>query len=194
MYKDKTIADYNQLLASKAAVPGGGNALPMVGATACALCEMAANVTLAKYGDDFDYAGELSANLKLLTMCRNRLQTLADDDSVAFSNILAAMRLPKETEQQATERKAELQKQYHKSALVPIEVMQVAARALGLAQKCLPYLYKYVASDAEIGISLLRAVICNSMHNVTANTSLIADDNLRTRLDKEAKYVVDTIR
>lgn len=193
MFKDKSIADYGEILASKAAVPGGGSALPVVGAYACALVEMAANVTLAKFGDDYDYAGELTSNLKLLSMCREKLYRLADDDSVAFTNILTAMRLPKDTEDQIAVRKTELQKQYHKAALVPLEVMQVAKRALDIAQKCMPYFYKYVQSDGIIGADLLRAVIRNSVCNVKANTSLITDDNLRERLDKETAFVADGI-
>ena len=88
---------------------------------------------------------------------------------------------------------SELQKQYHKSALVPLEVMQVCRRALGCIEKCKPYIYKYVASDGVIGADLLRTVIRNSVENVTANTSLIVDDNLRTRLDKEAESIVKGI-
>lgn len=193
MFKDNSISEYGEMLAGKAAVPGGGSALPVVGAYACALVEMAANVTLAKYGADYDYAGELSANVKLLTMCRERMYRLADDDSVAFTNILTAMRLPKGTDEEIAKRKSELQKQYHKAALVPLEVMQVAKRALDIAQKCMPYFYKYVESDGIIGADLLRAVVRNSICNVKANTSLITDDNLRNRLDKEAQFVADSI-
>ena len=193
MFKDKSIGEYCDLLAGKAAVPGGGSALPMVGAYACALCEMAVNVTLNKYGDGYEYADMLVANLKVLGMCRAKLYALSDDDSVAFGNILSAMRLPKDTEEQIAHRKSELQKQYHKSALVPLEVMQVCRRALDCAEKCKPYIYKYVASDSVIGADLLRTVIRNSVENVTANTSLIVDDNLRTRLDKEAESIVKGI-
>ena len=154
---------------------------------------MAVNVTLNKYGDDYEYIDVLVSNLKVLGMCRAKLYALSDDDSVAFGNILSAMRLPKDTEEQIAHRKSELQKQYHKSALVPLEVMQVCRRALDCAEKCKPYIYKYVASDGVIGADLLRTVIRNSVENVTANTSLIVDDNLRTRLDKEAESIVKGI-
>ena len=50
-----------------------------------------------------------------------------------------------------------------------------------------------MASDGVIGADLLRTVIRNSVENVTANTSLIVDDNLRTRLDKEAESIVKGI-
>lgn len=193
MFKDKTIAQYNELLASKASVPGGGSALPMVGAFACSLVEMAANVTLNKYGQQYEYAGELTANLKILAMCKNRLYQLADEDSVAFTNILAAMRLPKDTADQQSEQKNQLQKQYHKSALVPIEVMQVVKRALDCADKIAPYLYAYVASDGTIGADLMRCVVKNSIENVVANTSLIEDEQLRVRLNKQAKGICESV-
>ncbi len=193
MFKDNSIEQYNNLLASKAATPGGGSALPLVATYACSLAEMAANVTLSKYGEDYDYAEQLHSAVKLLQMSKNKLYMLADDDSAAFDNIIAAMRLPKETEQQVAWRKAALQKQYHKAALVPLEVMQLCRRALDCVEKAMPYMYKYVASDAVIGASLLKSVIVNSKHNVEANTSLIADDNLRQRLEKEAAFAMQGI-
>lgn len=185
MFKDKTIEQYNDLLASKSPTPGGGSALPVVGAVAVSLAEMAANVTLAKYAD-YEYAEQLAQAVKVLGMCKNKLYSLADEDSVAFEGIVAAMRLPKDTEQQREQRRNALEKQYHKAALVPIEVMQVCRRAVDCIEKCMPYFYAYVASDAVIGVDLLKTVIADSKHNVLANTSLISDQTLKHRLEREA--------
>ncbi|MBQ8872667.1 MAG: cyclodeaminase/cyclohydrolase family protein, partial [Clostridia bacterium] len=54
-------------------------------------------------------------------------------------------------------------------------------------QPLVPPMYAYVASDAEIGIALLKSVIENSVKNVYANTNLIKDDRLREQLEAQAK-------
>lgn len=186
MFKDYSISDYNKILASDKPAPGGGSALAIVASQACSLVTMAANVTLKKFGEQFDYAPQLTSCVKTMTLCQNTLYRFADEDAAAFERILQAMRLPKDTDEQTKQRKAELQKQYHKAALVPLETMQLCTKAISCAQSVLPYLYKYVASDCEIGISLLQTAVKNNLHNVIANTAMIADEDLKRRLESQA--------
>ena len=181
MYKQMSIEKYNEILASKAPTPGGGNALAMVGAMACSLCQMAIEVTLTKGENDY-----LTNMLPTLKRCIAKLQDLAEDDSVAFDRIIAVSRQVRAGELE----KSALQKEYHKAALVPLEVMQVCKRALDVAEYSKPYLYKYVATDCYIGIDLLKVVIKDSTHNVYANTCLLADQTLKHTLEKQAEDLI----
>lgn len=181
MYKQMSIEKYNEILSSKAPTPGGGNALAMVGAIACSLCQMAVEVTLTKGENEY-----LTNCLPTLKRCVAKLQDLAEDDSVAFDRIIAVSRKVKSGEVE----KSALQKEYHKAALVPLEVMQVCKRALDIAENTKPHLYKYVASDCYIGIDLLKVVIKNCTHNVYANTVLIVDETLKHSLEKQAEDLI----
>ena len=142
---------------------------------------MAVEVTLTKGENEL-----LTSSLSTFKRCIDKLQDLAQEDSTAFEKIIAVSRQVKSGEVD----KSALQKEYHKSALVPIEVMQVCKRALELAENTKPYLYKYVASDCYIGIDLLKVVIKNSLHNVYANTGLIVDETLKHSLEKQAEKLV----
>ena len=184
MFRKLTIEQYNEILSSKAPTPGGGSALAMVGAMACSLCQMAVEVTLTKGKNEY-----LANSLSTFKRCIDKLQDLAQDDSTAFEKILAVSRQVRSGEVD----KSALQKEYHKSALVPIEVMQVCKRALDLAENTKPYLYKYVASDCYIGVDLLKVVIKNSLHNVYANTGLIVDETLKHSLEKQAEDVAGSL-
>ena len=177
-----SIKKYNEILASKAPTPGGGNALAMVGAMACSLCQMAIEVTLTKGENDY-----LANMLPTLKRCIAKLQDLAEDDSVAFDRIIAVSRQVRAGELE----KSALQKEYHKAALVPLEVMQVCKRALDVAKFSKPHLYKYVATDCYIGIDLLKVVIKDSTHNVYANTCLLTDETLKHSLEKQTEDVVN---
>ena len=181
MYKQMSIEKYNEILSSKAPTPGGGNALAMVGAMACSLCQMAVEVTLTKGENEY-----LLNCLPTLKRCVAKLQDLAEEDSVAFDRIIAVSRKVRAGELE----KSALQKEYHKAALVPLEVMQVCKRALDVAEQSKPYLYKYVATDCYIGIDLLEVVIKDSTHNVYANTCLIVDETLKHSLEKQAEDLI----
>lgn len=184
MFKQMTIEKYNEILASKSPTPGGGSALAMVGAMACSLCQMAVEVTLTK--DENEY---LANCLPTLKRCIAKLQDLAQEDADAFQKIIAVSHQVKLGEAE----KSALQKEYHKSALVPIQVMQVCKRALDVAENTKPYLYKYVATDCYIGIDLLKVAIKDSVHNVYANTCLITDEQLKRSLEKQADDVANSL-
>ncbi|MCM1289730.1 MAG: cyclodeaminase/cyclohydrolase family protein [Corallococcus sp.] len=191
MFEKMTIEEYNKILASKAPTPGGGSALAIVGTIACSLVEMSVNVTLAKLKEDDEVYIALSGNASFFARARAKLQQLSDEDAAAFRHIVDCMHLPKDTPERQNARNNELQKAYHKAALVPLDVMQVCCQALQSAQnKVLPLVYKYVASDCKIGIDLFANIIENSMENVYANTCLITDTILRSQLESQGKEIL----
>ena len=191
MFEKMTLEEYNRILASKSPTPGGGSALAVVGAIACSLVEMSINVSLTKLQPQDDEYTLLQGNVTFFARTREKLQQLSNDDAAAFRNIVDCMHLPKDTAEQAEHRAQELQKAYHKAALVPLDVMQVCSIALATAKnKILPFVYKYVASDCKIGIDLFGNIIENSMENVYANTTLITDSELRSRLEAQGKEIL----
>ncbi len=195
MFEKLSIAEYNKILASKAPTPGGGSALAIVGTIACSLAEMAVNVTLTKLDPDDEKAQYLQHSATLFAHARRRLEQLSNDDAEAFRRIIDCTHLPKEDAEQQTYRTNQLQKAYHKAALVPLEVMNVCREALSVAQnRTYPFLYRYVASDCKIGMDLFANIIENSMENVYANTCLIKDKQLAQSLEKQGEQIVATLK
>lgn len=131
---------------------------------------------------------------KVYRQGEKRLQQLANDDATAFDRIIKCLRLPKDTDEDKKRRANSLQSAYHMAALVPLDVMTVCKETLCKAEKVLPYLNKYVASDCVIGIDLLKRVIVNSQENVYANTSLIKDETLKNSLEKQAQSVLQSVQ
>lgn len=196
MFEKMTIEQYNQILASDAPTPGGGSALALVGACGCSLIKMAVEITLNKLQqkdidpDDWQTNNaivSLTNSKSLLERSTKKMFDESNLDADAFKGILNAMRLPKDTDENKKLRTASIQKQYHKAALVPLELMATCSYVINQIQPLVPHMYAYVASDAEIGISLLKSVIENSIKNVYANTNLIKDERLREQLEAQAK-------
>lgn len=194
MFEKLTLAEYNELLASKSPTPGGGSALAIVGTVACSLAEMSVNVTLTKLSEQDENYNYLRHCATLFSRARKRLTQLSDEDAQAFRNIIECNHLPQETTEQQLHRENQQQKAYHKAALVPLEVMRVCREALTVAEtRAYPFLYKYVASDCKIGMDLFANIIENSMENVYANTTLIKDANLRTTLENQGAEIVSSL-
>lgn len=192
MFEQMTIEKYCDILASKAPAPGGGSALAIVGAEACALIEMAINVTLDKMPETDDNYQYLKGELAFCSRARNRLYKLSDDDAEAYGKIVEARKLPKNTDEQTKLRTATLQKAFHKATLVPLELMELCASVMQRASsRVLSRLSKWVASDCEIGISLLKTVVNYSVKNVYGNTCFVHDAELKARLEKQAQAVLN---
>ena len=193
MFEKLTIEEYNKTLASKAPTPGGGSALAQVGAVACSLVEMAINVTLSKPTDN-DTAEYLNRQLDVVARAKRAFYKLSNEDATAFQRIIDALRLPKNTEDEKTARSRELQKAYHRAAIVPLDVMNLCREILKLCKvRVMPYLSKYVSSDCVIAVDLCKTVAKSCMVNVHANTSQIADPTLKNTLEKQGAEIIHEI-
>ena len=195
MFEQLTIEKYNEILSSKAPTPGGGSALAMVGTVACSLVEMAVNVTLAKLEPNDETYQYLQSELKAVERAKTTLYRLSNDDAKAFEQIMAALKLPKSTEDEVKCRKMALQKAYHTSALVPLDVMRVCGDMLQRSElRILPHINKYVSSDCVIAIDLYKTIIRNSSHNVHANTCFITSSELKYLLEKQCEEIMQQIK
>ena len=193
MFEKLTIEEYNNILASNAPTPGGGSALAQVGAIACSLVEMSVNVTLTKPGDP-DREEYLNRQLDVITRAKRAFYKLSNEDATAFQKIIDTLRLPKATDEEKALRTRELQKAYHKAAIVPLDVMSLCREIIKLCKvRVMPYLSKYVSSDCVIAIDLCTTIAKNSLINVHANTELLADPTLKNTLEKQASDILHDI-
>ena len=194
MFEKLTIEKYNEILASKTPTPGGGSALAAVGAIACSLVEMAANVTLAKLDEGSESYDYLQREVKAVERAKAALYRLSNDDATAFEQIITAKKLPKSTEIEAKQRENALQKAYHNAALVPLDVMRVCSDLLTRCElRILPHVNKYVSSDCVIAIDLFRTIVRNSRVNVLANTCFITSPELKTLLERQCEELYKQI-
>lgn len=176
---NKTIKQYTDILQSDTPTPGGGSALAHVGSCAVALILMAINVTKTKLSKKDAYNNEMENVISDLMKLQDKMTTFVDTDTLAFNAILNAMRMPKDTAAQQEARKAELQRQYYRSALLSLDMMKCAVEAYLLADKAIAFADRFVVSDAHIGKSLAKCVAENCTHNVDVNADCIFDTGKR---------------
>ena len=168
-----SLEEFLSRLASQAPTPGGGTAAAAAGAMGAALAEMVAALTLAreKYADAH---GAMRAIAAAAASARTEFLTLAAEDAAAYE-VVAARRLPKDTEPLKAERAARLQTANRRATEVPLATARLAAGLLArlpeLSQKGNPN----AASDAGSAALLLEAAARGALLNVRINLPGVAN-------------------
>jgi formiminotetrahydrofolate cyclodeaminase len=179
-----SLEQFLDALASNAPTPGGGTAAAVAGAMGASLAEMVAALTLSKekYAASHDAMRPIA---EAAQTARQELLGLAREDSEAYESVVAARRLPKETEEQKTERARQIARANKHAAEVPMRTARAAVRLLSalpdLAAKGNPN----AVSDAGAAALLLDACVEAALLNVGINLPGIEDAAFVAQMQRE---------
>ncbi|MGB5478795.1 MAG: cyclodeaminase/cyclohydrolase family protein, partial [Thermoanaerobaculia bacterium] len=160
--------------ASEAPAPGGGSVAAAVGALGSALGTMVANLSAHKRGWDerweefSDWAEQGKA------LCEELLG-LVDEDTAAFEGILAALRLPKSSEAERSERHRALQQATKRAIEVPLQVMQASLKSMKVLEAMAHEGNPASVSDAGVGALCARAAARGAYLNMRINSGDLED-------------------
>ncbi len=179
-------------LASSAPTPGGGSAAAVVGAMAAALVEMVGALTSDRPATAADAVREIAA---AAAARRSELLELAELDASAYQAVIAARRLPRETEAERADRAVRVAEATRAATQIPLRVAEAAADVLTLAHRLAPLGNPHAISDVGVAAQLASASVRGALLNVRINLpSLSPDDPLRPgaaeridRLDASAR-------
>jgi len=169
------IGDFLDALASKSPTPGGGSVAALSGAMAAALMSMVAEVTLPKKKYKV-YEAELRDLAERSKRRILRFRELMQEDVKAFNAVIEAMRLPKDTPEQAKVREERLREALLGAADVPRRVGMEALEMLREMQGLHGKLYKFVVSDLAVAASMARAAVEGAAMNMIVNASSLKDE------------------
>jgi glutamate formiminotransferase/formiminotetrahydrofolate cyclodeaminase len=187
-FEKLSFEDLVAALASDAPTPGGGTAAALAGAMGASLAEMVAALTLAKE----KYAASHEAVRPIgvaAARTRGELLRLAQEDSDSYDAVVAARRLPKETDAERAERARRMSDANRTAAEVPMRTAREAAGLLAalpdLAEKGNPN----AASDAGAAALLLEAAVQGALLNVGINLAGADDSRFTARMTEESERV-----
>lgn len=162
-------------LAAGTPTPGGGSASAQAAATGAALVGMVARLTLGKknYAGVAERMEEIAAEADNL---RAELVRAVPRDAAAFEAVMAALRMPKETEKEKQGRAEALESAMHGAAAVPLQVAGEAARTLELAAELCEEANANAITDAASGAELAAAALRSAGLNVRINAQSASDE------------------
>jgi imidazolonepropionase len=168
MLVDLTTRQLLERLASDAPTPGGGSASALAGAQAAALVEMVASLTL---GNE-KYAASRGALEPIRTKAasyRAELADLVDRDADAYDGVVAAMRLPKQTEEEKAARKTARAQALRYAAEIPLKTAELSVAVSDLAAAAAPIANPSAGSDLQVAAMLAEAALGGAAANVRIN-------------------------
>jgi formiminotetrahydrofolate cyclodeaminase len=178
---EQTVGGFLEALSSDAPTPGGGAAAGLAGAAGAALIAMVGRLTTGKEA----YAA-VDARMRELVAeadaARGEFLDLADRDASAFDGVMAAFKLPKESDEQKAERSAAIQLGYEQAAAVPLECLRKAVQTMPLAVEATAEGNSQAASD---GVSASAELLCAAQcaaANVEINAAALKDPAKRAAL------------
>ncbi len=171
---DLSIEAFAEETASESPAPGGGSVSAAVGAFGVALGSMVANLSAHKRGWD-DRWEEFSDWAERGKSCQSELLRLVDDDTAAFNAVMAALRLPKGSDTEQTERTKAIQATTRVAIEIPLRVMEVALESMAVMKVMAEIGNPNSVSDAGVGALCARAAVRGAYLNVQINVGDLED-------------------
>jgi formiminotetrahydrofolate cyclodeaminase len=187
-FADLTVAALLDALASPNPTPGGGTASAIAGAMGASVLIMVTGLAKSKTNTDDEKAALGAARLALEPL-RAELMRLADADSDAFDQVMAAYRRPKATDEEKAARSAAIQAALRQATVVPLDTLRACAAAMPLAAQVAEAGNRSAASDAGVAIGLLEAAAAGAEANVRANLDGLKDESFRANVSSEVSRV-----
>ena len=190
MYIEEPIQRYLDDLASVQPTPGGGSTAALSGAMGAALASMVCRITLGK-GANAQVHQEIEELLKGTEYLRS--QQLLQEDIVAYGNLAASYKLPRETDEERKNRTDMIQKQLVEAALVPLEVVENAAALIKSCQRIAEIGSITVLSDVETGAILASCSGKGAAFMVRINVRSMKNDKLAVELENRLNTALSII-
>lgn len=188
-----TLTSFADETASESPAPGGGSIAAYVGALGVSLGTMVANLSSHKKGWDERWE-EFSNWADKGQQYKNELLQLVDADTKAFNQIMAAMGLPKTTEEEKANRTQAIQEATKYAIEIPFKVMQAAFDSLEVIKAMAENGNPNSVSDAGVGALCARTAVMGAFMNVRINAAGYDDKNyVADIIAKGKKIEQDTI-
>ncbi len=185
MLADMTVSELLEKTAASTPVPGGGSLSAMAAAVGAALAQMVAGLTAGRKA-----FAAVTPEMNALADMARRLQAdlLADmdRDAEAYTAVMTAYRLPRETAEEKVRRTDAIQRATREAARVPLAVAEKALEVMMLAGTALAKGNPNAMSDGAVGAMLARAALQGALLNVKINLQGIQDEAFTTQLRTRA--------
>jgi glutamate formiminotransferase/formiminotetrahydrofolate cyclodeaminase len=196
----RAVSDFVDEVSRDTPAPGGGSIAALAGALGAALASMVANLSIGKgeFDAQFDELCDLAERAQA---AKDELVGAVDADTEAFNEVIAGLRMPKDTADQVALRARAIQAGYKSAAEVPLRTAQVCRQVLDLCQAAAAVGNQAVMSDAGVGALMAHAGVQGAIYNVRINLPHTKDpefvDRLLAELDEllaESKAVCAAVQ
>lgn len=188
MLTNKSVDYYITQTASGEPTPGGGSVSALVGSLGAALISMVNNLTVGKKAYEElpdNVKAEFQKNFKEIEEVMEDLKGIIEEDTHAFSKVMDAFKLPKETDEEKKVRTQAIQDGYKIALEVPLRCAKKCLRALELQDIFAQYGNVQAITDVGVGTLLSYAGVEGALFNVIINVGSIKDQEFKAEIEAE---------
>jgi glutamate formiminotransferase/formiminotetrahydrofolate cyclodeaminase len=180
-----SVRSFVELVGARTSAPGGGSTSALIAALGAALGAMVGWMTYGKRRFE-DRDATMRRLIPPLRDAMERLLPMIDRDTRAFDGYMAAMKMPRDTEEEQAARHQSLQEGLKTAVQVPLEVMRIGDGAWDAMVEMAAHGNIASGSDLEVGARALEAGIWGAGRNVAINLPGIEDEAYREAVSSEA--------
>ena len=191
-FRDLTLAEFGEKLASEDPVPGGGSASAASASLAASLVAMVATLSQNRP----KYAEHAALHEMAIPAARrlvDELFDLADEDAAAYAACAFALKLPREAFADKEFREQQIKATAQVAAEVPLRCVERCREVLVLAEALAGRSNVNASSDLRVAALLAEAAGHGAAENVLVNIPLIGENEWTRAAEHRVRQLLEEI-
>jgi formiminotetrahydrofolate cyclodeaminase len=191
-FRDLTLTQFGDRLASSDPVPGGGSASAVAASLAASLVAMVATLSQnrPKYAD---HAALHAMAIPAASGLAAELLDIADEDAAAYAACAIALKLPKEAFSDKAFRDRQVKETARVAAEVPLRCVERCHDVLVLTEALAGRSNSNASSDLRVAALLAEAAGHGAAENVLVNIPLIGEDDWTRQAEARTRELLTEI-
>jgi glutamate formiminotransferase/formiminotetrahydrofolate cyclodeaminase len=187
------VKEFADELASSSPAPGGGSVAALSASLGAALVAMVSALTVGKekHKDNWEIMEKTG---KEATELKKRLLELMEADTEAFNTFMAALKMPKETEDEKKRRKEAIQEATKGAIDVPLKTLRACRDVAALAGTACEKGNPNAVSDAGTAAIMAQAAGKAAAYNVKINLMGLKEDAYGAQVREEMEDLMEDIK
>lgn len=183
------LRDFVLKVGARSAAPGGGSVSAAIAAMGAALGCMVGQMSYGKR----QFEALDSVMRRVIPPFRRSLSdfsSMVDQDANAFTQYMAALKMPKNTEEERERRDREMQSGLQSAVLVPLTLARKISELWSPLKELTESGNYNCLSDVQVAAKALETAVFGAYYNVLINLRDITDQSFREKTEREASALL----